>query len=229
MDAFLDPSCDEASLFLSTACDKKVKYSIENPCKCLSFLSEEGIIKPYTLTELKVRINRSVIKRGDSVEFCVHSPDGYAVVKVPFNRASAFKGEKVYHWTGRKEYGDDVIKANIHNRSVNKYAFGMNYISIPANGYSRCFSSPASASFRIIPDYSRGTDAIKAYPQAAVFGVKNAPYLEYKVSVPVSGKYDMTIYANPSNPFGREPSILVGISVNGGRVKKFTDAEINGG
>ena len=220
MDAFLDPSCDEASLFLSTACDKKVKFSIENPCKALSFSSEEGAVKPYTLTELKVKIDRSAIKRGDSTEFCVHSPDGYAVVKVPFNRASAFKGEKVYHWTGRKAFGEDVIKANIHDRSVNKDAFGMNYISIPATGYSRCIASPASASFRIIPDYSRGTDAIKAYPQDVVLGVKNAPSLEYKVSVPNSGKYDVILYTNPSNPFGREPSILVGVSVNGGKVKK---------
>ncbi len=220
MDAFLDPSCNEASLLLSTACDKKVRFSIENPCKGLSFSSEEGFIKPYSLTELKVRIDRSAIRRGDSAEFCVHSPDGFAVIKVPFNRTSAFKGENVYHWTGRKGFGDDVIKANIHNRSVNKHAFGMNYISIPANGYNRCFSSPRSASFRMIPDYSRGTDAVKAYPQDEVFGVKNAPYLEYKVSVPEAGKYDVTLYTNPSNPFGREPSILVGISVNGSKVKK---------
>lgn len=220
MDAFLDPSCDEASLFLSTACDKKVKFSVENTCNGLKFSAEEGTVKPYTLTELKVKIDRSVIKRGDAAEFCVHSPDGFAVVKVPFNRASAFKGENVYHWTGRKEFGDDVIKANIFDRSVNENAFGMNYISIPANGYSRCFASPASASFRKIPDYSRGMDAVKAYPQDVVLGVKNAPYLEYKVSVPKSGKYDLTLYTNPSNPFGREPSILVGVSVNGGKVKK---------
>ena len=220
MDAFLDPSCDEASLFLSTACGRKVKYTVENSSKGLSFSSEEGVIKPYTLAELKVKIDRSKIKRGDSCEFCVHSPDGYAVVKVPFNRISDFKGDKVYHWTGRKEFGDDVIKANIFDRSVNKNAFGLNYISIPADGYSRCFSSPSFASFGIIRDYSRGMDAIKAYPQKEVLGVKNAPYLEYKVSVPVSGKYDVTLYTNPSNPFGREPSILVGISVNGGKVKK---------
>ena len=220
MDAFLDPSCDEASLFLSTACDKKVKFSVENTCKGLKFSAEEGTVKPYTLTELKVKIDRSAIKRGDAAEFCVHSPDGFAVVKVPFNRASAFKGENVYHWTGRKEFGDDVIKANIFDRSVNENAFGMNYISIPANGYSRCFASPASASFRKIPDYSRGMDAVKAYPQDVVLGVKKAPYLEYKVSVPKSGKYDVTLYTNPSNPFGREPSILVGVSVNGGKVKK---------
>ena len=220
MDAFLDPSCDEASLFLSTACDKKVKFSVENTCKGLKFSAEEGTVKPYTLTELKVKIDRSVIKRGDAAEFCVHSPDGFAVVKVPFNRASAFKGENVYHWTGRKEFGDDVIKANIFDRSVNENAFGMNYISLPANGYNRCFASPASASFRKIPDYSRGMDAVKAYPQDVVLGVKKAPYLEYKVSVPKSGKYDVTLYTNPSNPFGREPSILVGVSVNGGKVKK---------
>ena len=215
MDAFLDPSCNEASLLLSTACGKKVKYSIENPCKGLKFSSEEGMIKPYTLFELKVKIDRSAIKRGGSVEFCVHSPDGYAVVKVPFNRASAFKGEKVYHWTGRKEFGDDVIKANIHNRSLNDNAFGMNYISIPATGYSG-----GSDSFRIIPDYSRGCDAMKAYPQDRIFGVKKAPSLEYKISVPAKGKYDVTLYTNPSNPYSREPSILVGISVNGGKVKK---------
>ena len=220
LDQFLDPSCDEATLFLSTACDKDVKFSVENPCKGLRFSSVEGTIKPYTLNELKVKIDRSAIKRGDATEFCIHSADSYTVVKVPFNKASAFKGDKVYHWVGRKDFGEDIIKANIHYRTVRENAFGMNYISIPANGYSRCFASPKSASFRIVPDYSRGMDAIKAYPQDEVFGVKNAPYLEYKISVPKSGKYDVTLYTNPSNPFSREPSILVGVSVNGGKVKK---------
>ena len=221
IDQFLDPSCDEATLLLSTACDRNVKFSVENPCKGLRFSSVEGTIKPYTLNELKVKIDRSVIKKGDSAEFCIHSADGYTVVKVPFNRISKFKGENVYHWVGRKDYGEDIVKANIHDRSVNKNAFGMNYISIPATGYNRCFSSPKSASFRIIPDYSRSMDAIKAYPQDEVFGVKKAPYLEYKISVPKAGKYDVTLYTNPSNPFSREPSILVGISINGGKVKKM--------
>ena len=221
MDAFLDPSCEEASLFLSTACGRNVKYSVENTCKGLTFSSEEGIVKPYTLLELKVKIDRSAIKRGDFAEFCIHSCDGYAVIKVPFNRMSSFKGEKVYHWTGRKKFGDAIIKANLHDRSVNKYAFGMNYISIPANGYSRAFSSPSHASFAVIPDYSRGMDAIKAYPQDEVFGTKNAPYLEYRISVPNEGKYEVTLYTNPSNPFSREPSLLVGVSINESKIKKI--------
>ena len=220
LDNFLDPSCNEATLLLSTACDRDVKFSVENPCKGLVFSSAEGVIKPYTLTELKVKIDRSAIRRGDSTEFCIHSADGYTVVKVPFNRASSFKGEKICHWVGRKDYGEDIIKANIFDRSLEKNAFGMNYISIPAGDYSRSIPSPSSAAFGIIPDYSRGMDAVKAYPQDKVLGTKNAPCLEYRISVPSAGKYDVTLYTNPSNPFGREPRILVGISVNEGSIKK---------
>ena len=220
LDQFLDPSCDEATLLLSTACDRDVKYSVENPCKGLAFSSAEGTIKPYTLNELKVKIDRSKIKKGDSTEFCIHSSDGYTVVKVPFNRASQFKGEKVHHWVGRKDYGEDIIKANIFDRSLAKNAFGMNYISILPLDYSICCSSPSFAAFSVIRDYSRGMYALKAYPQDEVLGVKNAPYLEYKINVPSKGKYDITLYTNPSNPFTREPKILVGISVNEGKVKK---------
>ncbi len=220
LEQFLDPSCDEATLLLSTACDMDVKFSVEKPCKGLSFSSSEGVIKPYTLNELKVRIDRAAIKKGDSTEFCIHSADGYTVVKVPFNRASRFKGEKVYHWVGRKDYGDDVIKANIFDRSLAKNAFGMNYISILPLDYSTC-SSPSSAIYSVIRDYSRGMDAIKAYPQDEVLGVKNAPYVEYKISVPSEGKYDVTLYTNPSNPFTREPKILTGVKVNDGSIKKI--------
>ncbi len=221
LDQFLDPSCDEATLLLSTACDKDVKFSVENPCKGLIFSSTEGTIKPYTLNELKVKIDRSAIKKGDSTEFCIHSADGYTVVKVPFNRASAFKGEKVHHWVGRKDYGEDIIKANIFDRSLEKNAFGMNYISILPLDYSKAYSSPSFAAYGVIRDYSRGMDVIKAYPQDEVLGVKNAPYLEYKINVPEEGKYDVTLYTNPSNPFSREPKILVGISVNEGKLKKI--------
>ena len=221
LDRFLDPSCDEATLLFSTACDKDVKFSVENPCKGLIFSSQEGVVKPYTLSELKVKIDRSKIKRGDATEFCIRSADGYTVVKVPFNRASAFKGEKVHHWVGRKDYGEDIIKANIFDRSLEKNAFGMNYISILPMDFSACFSSPSSASFGVIRDYTRGMDALKAYPQDDVFGVKNAPHLDYRISVPSAGKYDVTLYTNPSNPFSREPKILVGVKVNDGSVKKI--------
>lgn len=221
LDQFLDPSCDEATLLFSTACDKDVKYSVENPCKGLVFSSVEGVIKPYTLTELKVKIDRSKIKRGDATEFCIRSADGYTVVKVPFNRASAFKGEKVHHWVGRKDYGEDIIKANIFDRSLEKNAFGMNYISILPLDYSSCSSSPSSAAFGVIRDYTRGMDVVKAYPQDEVLGVKNAPHLDYKISVPSAGKYDVTLYTNPSNPFSREPKILVGVKVNDGSLKKI--------
>ncbi|MBR6475283.1 MAG: glycosyl hydrolase 115 family protein [Lachnospiraceae bacterium] len=221
LDQFLDPSCDEATLLLSTACDKDVKYSVENPCKGLVFSSAEGVIKPYTLNELKVKIDRSAIKKGDATEFCIHSSEGYTVVKVPFNRDSKFKGEKVHHWVGRKDYGEDIIKANIFDRSIEKNAFGMNYISILPLDYSICCSSPSFAAFSVIRDYSRGMDAIKAYPQDKVLGTKNAPYLEYKINVPAKGRYDVTLYTNPSNPFSREPKILVGVKVNDGSIKKI--------
>ena len=97
----------------------------------------------------------------------------------------------------------------------------MNYISIPAAKISSCTSSPSFAAFSVINDYSRGMDAIKAYPQEEVLGIKNAPILTYKISVPSKGRYDVTLFTNPSNPFYREPKILVGISVNEGKVKKI--------
>ena len=54
----------------------------------------------------------------------------------------------------------------------------MNYISILPLDYSKAYSSPSSAAYGVIRDYSRGMDAIKAYPQDEVLGVKNAPHLD---------------------------------------------------
>ena len=221
MDAFLDPSCDEASLFLSTACGKKVSYRVESPCGGLSFSSVEGVIKPYTLFELKVKIDRSEVKSGDALEFCIRSADSTAVVKVPFNRRSSFKGNGVYHWVGRKDFGDDIIDAGIFDRSLNENAFGMNYISIPACGQYRGFINFTNSTFAVIRDYSRGTDAVKAYSLHSEFEFKEPPYLQYRFTVPASGKYDVTLYSKPNNPFGLEPSIRAGISVNEGRIKKI--------
>lgn len=218
MDLFLDPSCSEATLLLSTACDRKVGFTVENPNKGLTFSATEGSVKPYTLYELKVQIDRSAIKRGDSMEFCIHSADGFAVVKVPFNKASAFKGAGVHQWVGRKDPGPDVIKANIFDRSLDSNAFGMNYISIDATDYNAAVDSKKGC-FKVIPDHSRGMSAVKAYPQDVVFG-KDGPHLEYKVSVPCKGKYDVTLYTNPSNPHRREPSIVFGIGVDDGKVRK---------
>ena len=218
LEDFLDPSCDTSYITLSTACAKKVSYEIECPSKGITVSSIKGTVKPFTISNLKVTVDRSVFK-GSSTELCIRSGESNIVVKIPVNRASSFKGKGVYQWVGKTDFGPDVVKANIFDRSINSSATGRNYISILATEYSDSIPS-SKGEFRVIPDHSRGMSAMKAYPQDVVFGLKNAPRLEYKINVPEDGEYTIMLYTNPSNPFTREPSILFGISANDGKVKK---------
>ena len=227
-DAFLDPSKDEAELILSTAGAPAAHFKVENPNSFISVSEAEGIVKPYALKVLKVRIDRKKYKKTKCVpEICIHCSDGNVVVKFPVNTLADIgagrKPDGVYYWCGRKiDMNEKVIDAPLHKRSWPGSIDCMDYISIEAkNFYSKTDSSKGG--FKVIEDYSRGFDAVKAYPQDVIFGRsgKDSPKLTYKVNVPVKGNYTITFCVNPSNPYSRENEIFFGVSANGGKMKKI--------
>lgn len=227
INSFLNPDNDEAELILTTAGAAKTGFMVENPNKFLTVSEASGVVQPYTMKILKVKLDRKKYKKTDKVpEICIHSAEGYAVIKVPVNTpASVGAGKRsdgTFYWCGRKlDESEKVIDANIFDRSFERHVDLMEYISIEAKDFSSKTDSSKGA-FRVISDYSRGMDAVKAYPQDISFGRsgKDAPKLTYKINVPRKGKYDVVIYTNPSNPYSRENEICFGIGVNGGRMKK---------
>ena len=227
-DAFLDPSKDEAELILSTAGAPAAHFKVENPNSFISVSEAEGTVKPYALKVLKVRLDRKKYKKTKCVpEICIHCSDGNVVVKFPVNTLADIgagrKPDGVYYWCGRKiDMNEKVIDAPLHKRSWPGSIDCMDYISIEAkNFYSKTDSSKGG--FKVIEDYSRGFDAVKAYPQDVIFGRsgKDSPKLTYKVNVPVKGNYTITFCVNPSNPYSRENEIFFGVSANGGKMKKI--------
>lgn len=225
LDSFLDPSCDEGSLILTTAGSSKASFTVENPNKFITVSEASGTVKPYTMKVIKVKIDRKKY-RASSVtpEICIKSADGFAVVKIPVNTEASLgcakKSDPVFYWCGQNLDPDSkVISANIFDRSIASGTDVMNYISISASDYSACTDS-AKGGFKVISDYSRGMNAVKAYPQDIKFG-KDAPKLTYKVRVPKSGKYEIRIFTNPSNPYSRDNKIFFGISANDGKMKKI--------
>ncbi|MCR5527986.1 MAG: glycosyl hydrolase 115 family protein [Saccharofermentans sp.] len=225
LDSFLDPSCDEGSLILTTAGSPKASFTVENPNKFITVSEMSGTVKPYTMKILKVKIDRKKYKAtSNTPEICIHSADGAAVVKIPVNTpASVGAGKKAsdtFYWCGKKvDDSEKVINANIFDRSLASGCDYMNYISIPAEAYSSKTDS-AKGGFKVISDYSRGMSVVKAYPQDIKFG-KDAPKLTYKVCVPAAGKYEIRIFTNPSNPYSRDNKIFFGISANSSSMKKI--------
>ena len=228
INSFLNPDNDEAELILTTAGLPKASFKVENPNKFLSVSEEEGTVKPYTMKILKVKLDRKKYRKTDKVpEICIHSADGYAVIKVPVNtEASVGAGKKsdgTFYWCGmRVDENEKVISANIFDRSIDSCADFMEYISIDAKDYTSKTDSGAGG-FKVIKDYSRGMDAVKAYPQDMKFSRsgKDAPGLTYRVNVPHAGKHQIRFYTNPSNPYSRKNEIYFGIGINDNKMKKI--------
>ncbi len=228
MDSFLNPEVDEAELLLSTAGSVAAKYNIENPNSFISVSEESGIVRPYTLKTLKIKIDRSQYRKAKKVpEICVHSADGNIVVKIPVNTISDLGVEKkkrgIFYWTGKTvDMNEKVIDVPLHQRTWPGKTECMDYISIDAVNYTSKTDSSKGA-FRVIEDYSRGMDAVKAYPQNVIFSrsKKDAPMLTYTVRVPEEGDYEVLLYTNPSNPYSRDNEIFFGISVNDGSMRKI--------
>ena len=223
-DTFLDPSKDEAELILTTAGSPKANFKVENPNTFISLSETEGTVKPFAMKILKIRLDRSKFKKAAKVpEICIRCADGNVVVKLPVNKTADIgagrKAGGVYFWCGRKiDMNETVINVPLHQRTWPGSIDVMDYISIEAKDfYSKTDS--AKGGFRVIGDYSRGIDAVKAYPQNIFFG-KDAPKLTYRVNVPCKGNYNVKLYVNPGNPHTRDNELWFGISANDSRMKK---------
>ena len=94
------------------------------------------------------------------------------------------------------------------------------YVSICAENFTENIPGKKGA-FEVIPDYTRGMAAVKAYPQNMEFKkAEDAPKISYSVNVPKAGKYTLRLMTNPSNPPTREKKVLFGVSANDGKEKK---------
>ena len=225
--AFLDPSKDEAELFLSTAGIVKANFTVENPNSFISVSEESGSVKPFTLKTLKVTLDRKKFRKAKAVpEICIHCSDGNVVIKLPVNTmadiGASKKADGTFYWCGKKiDMNEKVINAPLHQRNWPGTIDCMDYISIDAKDYTSKTDS-AKGGFKIIKDYTRGLDALKAYPQDIIFSKteKDAPKLTYKICVPEKGAYTVRLYTNPSNPYSRENVIFFGIGANNSKMKK---------
>lgn len=206
--SFLDPRCEDGEIEMSTACAKKVAFAVECNAEWISVTPDHGVVAPYTRKRLHVKIDREMYARvcetGDVSEATirVRFGDGFVNVRVPVECAASCmdaKKGKVFYWCG------DEAEC----------------ISIAASNYSEKYAG-AKGEFELIPDYNRGLDAMKAYPQDVVFH-KNGegPKLSYQVFLPKEGRYVLRLLTNPSNPYSHTPQILCGVATNGGKMKKI--------
>ena len=232
VDAFLNPSNDEAELILSTAGRVDCSYKVENPNPFFEISEEEGVVKPYTLKALKIRLDRKKYEKTNvTPEICIHCSDGNVVIKLPVNTTADIgcgeKADGTFYWLGKTlDMNEKMIDAPLHKRTWPGKLGLMNYISIDAANYTDKTDS-AKGGFKVIEDYSRGLDAVKAYPQDIIFGTdeKDCPKLTYKVKVPSEGDYKVKLYVNPSNPYSRDNVIFFGIGANGEKMQKINMIE----
>ena len=204
---FLDPRVCEAEIALSTAGEKKAEFKIECDASFLSFSEKEGMAKAYSLKKIVVKLDREKYARAKNKDAQIKILGSVlhekvcVAIRVPVRSEKDFssKEKNTFFWCG------DV----------------MNYISIEAKNYSA--KTPGTkGDFALIPDYNRGFDALKAYPQDKIFNKKGeSPVLTYRVVVPESGKYTLVLMTNPSNPPSHTPEIFCGVAANGGKQKKI--------
>lgn len=214
--AFLDPRCEEGKIELSTACAKKVAFTVECEAKWIHVEPATGVVAPFTRKRLKVTVDRSKIKHSAKdkteakivVHFGEGANEGFAEIRVPVETEKSLET-----WAGKraKNAGKVFIWCDEEAECI----------SMPAAQYSKN-QAGAKGTFEMIPDYNRGLSAMKAYPQDLVFRKNtDAPMLTYQVLLPKDGRYTLRLMTNPSNPYSHVPQILCGVAANGGKMKKI--------
>ena len=201
---FTDPSCKRGEIEMTTACAKKVAFTVECDANWLSVQPSNGVVAPFTRKRLKVTIDREKLAKTASsgsaeTKIVIRFGEGFAEIRVPVEALKREGDGKVFFWCG-----EDA-----------------DCISILAPNYS-AKTAGAKGTFEAIPDYNRGMTAMKAYPQDVIFRkTGDGPKLTYQVNLPEDGKYVLRLLTNPSNPFSHDAQILCGVSTNGGKMKRI--------
>ncbi len=98
------------------------------------------------------------------------------------------------------------------------YVYANGYASMLAGNYTASQKGADGAECKVIENYGKMGQSVRAFPSTGSFASKpeDAPYVEYKVSVPKEGDYKLTAYTGPSNNIDRDDvNIRYGVSVNG--------------
>lgn len=239
--AFLNPGCCERkqAIALSTAGARVVDYKIKVDDgfegKLLNVTESQGRAVPGRIKYIGIKVNRELLEGtrrlvSESAPIITIISDSNASqirIRVPINTLASLKAEEypsnTYLWCGEPKVnlGNVVTGMPSYTRVLPEGANLCKYISIEAEHYSNCSSSSdAVGSFRVIPDYGKTLSGLKAYPQECEYSdAAAAPSVSYRVVVPDAGCYCLEFYTNPSNPRGREGHLLVGVSVNGGKIE----------
>ncbi len=190
--SFLDPRVSEGALELTTGCDKKISFRVECDAKYLQITPSSGTVDPRTRKIVKIKIDRTKLpKKGSAAA----KKNGPAKITVRFGEGAFVEVEVPLNGS-------------------------CGYIAVNAENFTENIPGKKGV-FEVIPDYTRGISAVKAYPQDVEFKkAADAPKLSYLVDVPKAGKYTLRLMTNPSNPPTREPEIFFGVSVNDGKEKK---------
>ncbi|MBP5492118.1 MAG: glycosyl hydrolase 115 family protein [Clostridiales bacterium] len=204
---FLDPRLDCAQIELTTACAKNVAFEVACDASYLTVSEEKGNVRAFERKRIVVKLDRTQLPKKSATpieaKITVRMKDGFVAIRVPVKKASDFDTKKAapntFFWCG------DVL----------------NFIAIDAVHFSNK-AAGTKGDFEVIADYNRGLDALKAYPQDIVFtGRKDAPTLSYDVVLPKAGSYTLRLLTNPGNPSIRIPELFVGVSANGGKMKRI--------
>lgn len=222
MGTFLDPDAEVGTIALSTASAKPIAYTIENASDFLSVSKLSGTVKPESLHLIKVKIDRSKVKKSTIAELVIHGAAGHIHVRVPVcvPADGQEKGTFVYCAENCVDMSETIHAMPNLSRVFGEGAMIGHYISIEAEHFFEKKDSRLG-SFEILPDYGRTLSAVKAFPQDVTFPVKDAPGVTYRFTVPRAGRYFVRILSNPSNPPVRTPELFFGIGVNGARCKKI--------
>lgn len=107
---------------------------------------------------------------------------------------------------------------DVSNLESHTYVYANGYASMLAGGYVNSGEGANGTYCGTIDAYGKMGQSVKAFPSNFCFAdqVTSAPYVEYKVSVPKSGAYKLSVYTAPSNNVDRQDvGIRYGVSVNG--------------
>ena len=208
--AFLDPAKTKASIRLSTASAKPVRYRIETTSDAVTVSKTEGIVRAEQLAEITVTVDRS--------KLCGKSGAGKSGAgKSGANKASenAIPEIIVYAAAGKAR-----VRVPVSGMDLPEELSWYGYVSIEAEHFAYKTDTKAGG-FRILPDYGRTLSAVKAFPLDTFFEEGEAPSVTYRFEVPADGNYVVRLYTNPSNPAGRIPELYAGIAANGEPVRRI--------
>lgn len=235
LDEFLNPLVSESFITVSSGSDKEVSYEIVGGADWLTIEKTSGKLfangkeaddKEYVLLmshRIALKLDREKLRASGDVR------DGYASCVITVKEEHTHVDIEVWAGTNEDVKAVPVLTEEQLKAVTPRYGEDRtvrNELGLVIDAADVKEIKAGRGEYRVIEGIGKYGNGLKAFPTTRYFKPgEDAPCAEYEFDMTASSDVEITLITAPGNPVVKGNPMNVGISVNGGDIKRIANVE----